>query len=223
MEPESTISIKIAIVDDHKLFRQGIIQILKKFPRFEVIAEAESCPQLINMLRIQLPDIILMDLEMPEMDGMQGCKLILQEFPELKIIALSMHNADNFIFHMMKLGARSYLPKDVDQDRLREAIEEVYTKGFYFTEDITAAMLRGIKINTKQRLIFKDNRNVLTLREKEILALICRGLTTTHIAEELFISARTVEGHRQSLLEKTGTNNSVSLAVYAVKSGLLES
>jgi DNA-binding NarL/FixJ family response regulator len=119
------IPIRLAIVDDHKLFRQGIINLLKTYPHFNLIIEAESCPQLLEALAVAQPDIILMDIEMPDIDGMQGCKQILQLYPEMKIIALSMHTADNFIFHMMKLGARSYLHKDIDQDGLREAIEEV--------------------------------------------------------------------------------------------------
>jgi DNA-binding NarL/FixJ family response regulator len=212
--------LKIAIVDDHKLFRQGIIQILKKFSHFEMIIESESCEQLFNALQVQLPDILLMDLEMPDMDGMEGCKKTLELYPNLKIIALSMHSADSFIFHMMKLGARSYLPKDIDQESLREAIEEVAAKGFYFTDKVAAAMLRGVKAKSHKPLL-GNNGTSLTQREKEILVLICKGLTTSEIAAQLFISIRTVEGHRQNLLDKTGTTNSVSLAVYAIRSGIL--
>jgi DNA-binding NarL/FixJ family response regulator len=215
-------SIKIAIVDDHTLFRQGVSQILKRFPQFELMIEAESCAQLITALQEQLPDIILMDIEMPDVDGMEGCKMILKQFPDMKIIALSMHSENNFIFHMMKAGARSYLPKDIDQELLRQAIETVMEKGFHFTDAITTAMLQGVKSNSRQKPLLKYNESPLTQREKEILALICKGLTTGDIADQLYISMRTVEGHRKNLLEKTGTNNSVSLAVYALKSGMLD-
>lgn len=213
------IPIRLAIVDDHKLFRQGIINLLKTYPHFDLIIEAESCPQLLEALAVQQPDIILMDIEMPEIDGMQGCKQILQLYPQMKIIALSMHTADNFIFHMMKLGARSYLHKDIDQDSLREAIEEVAAKGFYFTEKIAEAMLRGVQSRSIQKPYM--NGNTLTPREKEVLTFICKGMTNSEIAAKLFISIRTVEGHRQHLLDKTGTTNSVSLAVFAIKTGLL--
>jgi len=214
--------IKIAVVDDHKLFRQGIMQILAKNDRFDPIFEADSYAQLVERMALQIPDIILMDIEMPGTDGFDACKQLLEKFPNVKIIALSMHNADKFIFQMMKVGARSYLPKDVDQDRLREAIEEVYLKGFYFTDEITGAMLRGVKANYRQKQILEYNEMPLTKREKEILSLICDGLTTCAIAEQLYISIRTVEGHRKNLLEKTGMANSVSLAVYAFKNGMLE-
>src|ERR1700749_1883009 len=110
--------IKIGIVDDHKLFRQGVMQILKRVDHFEPIFEASSYSQFVEQLELQVPDIILMDIQLPDTDGIDGCKQILEKFPELKIIALSMHTADNFIFHMMKAGARSYLPKDIDQESL---------------------------------------------------------------------------------------------------------
>jgi len=219
---QSSNLIKIGIVDDHKLFRQGVMQILKRVAHFEPVFEADSYLQLIEQLELQLPDIILMDIQLPDTDGIDGCKQILERFPEMKIIALSMHTADNFIFHMMKAGARSYLPKDIDQESLREAIEQVYSKGFHFTEAITAAMLRGVKNNYKQKQALTYNESPLTKREKEILTLICNGLTTGAIAEQLYISVRTVEGHRKNLLDKTGTNNSVSLAVFALKSGMLD-
>jgi DNA-binding NarL/FixJ family response regulator len=214
--------IKIGIVDDHKLFRQGLIQLLKRSKHFEFVFEADSYPELLKQLDLQQPDIILMDIQLPGTDGIDGCKQVLEKFPEIKIIALSMHTADNFIFHMMKAGARSYLPKDIDGESLREAIEEVFSKGFHFTDAISAAMLQGVKRNYKQKNTLTYSESPLTNREKEILALICNGLTTGEIAQQLYISVRTVEGHRKNLLEKTGTSNSVSLAVYAMKSGMLE-
>lgn len=212
-------TINLAIADDHKLFRQGIINILKTYSSFNMIIEAESCKQLMAAMEVQLPDIVLIDIEMPEMDGIEGCKAILQQYPEMKIIALSMHTADNFIFHMMKVGARSYLHKDIDQDSLKHAIEEVAFKGFYFTERIAEAMLRGVKSKSMQKPILKGNQ--ITSREKEVLLMICQGFTNSEIAARLFLSVRTVEGHRQHLLEKTGTTNSVSLAVLSIKTGLV--
>ncbi len=212
-------AIRIAILDDHKLFRQGISNILKTYPQFHIIIEAESCKELLNKITVQQPDIILMDIEMPDTDGMESCKLILHQYPQMKIIALSMHSSDNFIFHMMKLGARSYLNKDIDQESLKYAIEEVASKGFHFTENIAKAMLRGIKTKSPQKPYL--NGNTLTPREKEVLILICKGFTNSEIAANLFISTRTVEGHRQHLLEKIGTTNSVSLAVFALKSGIV--
>lgn len=214
--------ITIGIVDDHKLFRQGIIQILRSFPRFELVIEAESCKQLFDALLEIQPDVLLMDLQMPDIDGMEGCKLLLDKYPDLKIIVLSMHSADNFIYHMMKLGVRSYLPKDIDQQRLKEAIEEVVTNNYYIDERISRAMLRGMRSNVPAKPTFQTANLNLTHREKEVLKLICQGQTTQQMADQLFISVRTVEGHRKNLLEKTDTSNSVSLAVFAMKHNLLD-
>jgi DNA-binding NarL/FixJ family response regulator len=214
--------IKIAIADDHKLFRQGILYMFSHEPGFKIIAEAGSTEELANLFQSALPDVLLLDIEMPGIDGIESCKYLLKKFPELKIIGLSMHDADSYIFHMMKAGARSYLPKDIDKNTLQMAVEEVYSKGFYFTPAITTAMLKGVKENYHQRRPSKSNKFPFTKREKEILSLICKGLTNSVIADMLFISTRTVEGHRKNLIEKTGTSNSVSLAVYAIKHGLTE-
>lgn len=215
-------TIKIGIADDHKLFRQGVVQILKRDALFQIIMEADNNNQLMEQLELQLPDILLMDVEMPGTDGIDGCREILKKYPQVKIIALSMHTADNFIFYMMKAGARSYLPKDVDQVTLKEVIKTVHFNGFHFNDAITTAILRGAKVENSQKNTLTYNQSPLTKREKEILGLVCKGMTNNDIAEKLFISMRTVEGHRKKLLEKTGTSNSVSLAVYALKSGLLE-
>jgi len=214
--------IKIGIVDDHKLFRLGLMEILGRVKHFDPIFDVEGYSQLLKELELQVPDIILMDIELPGKDGMDLCKLVAEKFPEVRIIALSMHTADNFIFYMMKAGARSYLPKDIDKEILYKAIEKVYINGFYFTDAVAAAMVNGVKSNYSRRSTLKYGESPLTKRELEVLTLICNGLTTTEIAQKLFISVKTVEGHRKNLLEKSGTSNSVSLAVYAIKSGIID-
>jgi DNA-binding NarL/FixJ family response regulator len=213
--------VTIGIVDDHKLFRQGIRQILNRFDDYHLLFEAASCQELLEVLSQQQPNVLLMDLQMPDMDGLEGCKRVLEQYPTIKIIVISMHTADSFVFHTLKMGARSYLPKDIDQQTLRAAIDEVMTKGYYFTDQVAKAMLRGFQTTPKGKPSFQAAIVQLTQREKEVLSLICQGHTTNVMAEQLFISARTVEGHRKNLLEKTGTHNSVSLAVYAIKHNLL--
>lgn len=214
--------VHIAFLDDQVLFRQGVVYILKQLPFVESVVEAGTLQELKAALRQREPDVLLLDLQMPDTDGMEAAKELLALYPELKIIVLSMHSAEHFIFHMMKLGARSYLPKDVDQAQLRTAIEAVLTNGYYFTDAITKAMLRGMKLSSRNKPTLRTERIPLTPREREILTLICKGCTAGEIAAQLFISARTVEGHRQNLLEKTNTHNSVSLAVYAIEHGMVE-
>jgi DNA-binding NarL/FixJ family response regulator len=128
--------VTIGIVDDHKLFRQGIRQILNRFDDYHLLFEAASCQELLEVLSQQQPNVLLMDLQMPDMDGLEGCKRVLEQYPTIKIIVISMHTADSFVFHTLKMGARSYLPKDIDQQTLRAAIDEVMTKGYYFTDQV---------------------------------------------------------------------------------------
>jgi two-component system response regulator DegU len=214
--------VHIAILDDHKLFRQGIAYILQQLPYAVSVVEAASFSDLLAAIAPQVPDILLLDLQMPNVDGMDATKRLLEQHPDLKIIVLSMHFTDHFIAHMIKLGVRSYLPKDVDKKQLEEAIAEVLTDGYYFTESISKAMVRGLHTGTPHHPSFQASAIVFTPRELEVLALICKGHSTQKIAEQLFISNRTVEGHRQNLLEKTNTPNAVSLALYAVRNGLLQ-
>lgn len=214
-------AIHVALLDDHKLFRQGITYILQRLPYVASIAEAATFAELQTLMKQQQPDVLLLDLQMPGVDGIEVTKRVLQEHPDLKIIVLSMHDAEHFIVHMFKLGVRSYLPKDVDQEQLGQAIETVLTQGNYFTDSVSKAMVRGLQLTSRHKPSFVAPTIVLTPREAEVLELMCQGYTTNEISQRLFISGRTVEGHRQNLLDKTGTHNPVTLALYAVKHGLL--
>jgi len=218
--------LKLAIVDDHMLFRQGLIQILKKFDKYEVVLEASSGEELLTKLAFQKPDVILLDLKMKGMSGQEASVLIRQDFPEIKIIILSMNYSHDYIRQMMKIGVHGYLPKDIDQKKMIEAIDQVYYKGHYMDEEIAAVLREAIQSAERKNLrknTFLESENIsLTEREMDVLKLICKGQNTQQIADELFISYRTVEGHRKNLLLKTGLNNSVSLVVFAVKNGLIE-
>lgn len=213
-------TIHIAILDDHRLFRQGISYILHSLPFVARVSEAATFGELQPQLAQELPDILLLDMQMPEMDGMEVAKHLLQAYPELKIIVLSMHSDDHFIVPMFRLGVRSYLPKDVDKEQLRTAIAAVMTEGYYFTAGTSKSMMRGLGPGKQGIPAFQSPPIVLTPREADVLTLVCKGCSTSEIAQQLFISNRTVEGHRQNLLEKTNTPNAVSLALYAVKHGL---
>ncbi|MCE7039726.1 response regulator transcription factor [Dyadobacter sp. CY312] len=218
--------LKLAIVDDHMLFRQGLIQILKKFDKYEVVLEASSGEELLAKLAFQKPDVILLDLKMKGMSGQEASVIIREDFPEIKIIILSMNYSHDYIRQMMKIGVHGYLPKDIDQKKMIEAIDQVYYKGHYMDEEIAAVLREAIQSVERKNLrknTFLESENIsLTEREMDVLKLICKGQNTQQIADELFISYRTVEGHRKNLLLKTGLNNSVSLVVFAVKNGLIE-
>lgn len=215
--------VQIALLDDHPLFRQGMRYILQSLPFVESVVEAGTYAELLALCRQRLPDVLLLDLQMPGMDGPEVAERLLAEFPGLKIIVLSMFSADKFITQMMKLGARGYLPKDVGQQELTQALEAVLTTGNYFSERVSRALVRGVQQPTRQpaTTLLTDEIH-FTKRELDVLRLICKGRTTPEIAEELIIGSRTVDGHRQRLLEKTGSPNVASLGVYAVRHGLLE-
>ena len=213
--------VHLAILDDHRLFRQGISFILQRLPYQVSVAEAATFAELLPQLMARMPDLLLLDLQLPDVDGIEVARRLLADYPELKIVVLSMHTDDMLIAQMLKLGVRSYLPKDIDKELLTEAITNVIDNGYHFTDAITKAMIRGVQTPGEMRPQLPGVPLALTPRESEVLALICEGKSTNEIAQQLFISNRTVEGHRQNLLEKTGTPNAVGLALYAVKHGLL--
>ena len=221
MAPLSTPA-HIALLDDHPLFRQGLRFILEPQPYVAKVTETAEFAGLLALCRQQLPDLLLLDLQMPNVDGVQAAQQLLDEFPDLKIIVLSMFSADKYITQMMRLGARSYLPKDVSQDQLLHAIEDVLTSGYHFTPRISRALMRGVQQPARPRPSTLPEAVPLTQREHEVLRLICEGRTAAEIADLLFISRRTVEGHWQKLLGKTASPNVVGLAVYAARHGLLD-
>ncbi len=216
--------IKVAIADDHNLFRKGIIAILQSTSRYEIVVEATSGKQLLSLLREQPAEIILMDMKMEDMNGIETSKLVLKQYPDIRIIILSMFHEEDFILSSLELGIHGYLHKDVELKELEQAIQKVLEEGMYIGKDVAQVMVKDLrrKRNKKIKLDHKNLITPITKRERDILQLICEGLTSTEIAEKLFLSQRTVEGHRRSLLEKTNTNNSVSLAIYAMKKGLLD-
>jgi DNA-binding NarL/FixJ family response regulator len=210
--------IHVALLDDHALFRQGMRYLLQSIPYVEAVTETAELPELLAVCRQRLPDALLLDLQMPQLSGDEVARLLLREFPDLKIIVVSMFSADKYITQMMQIGARSYLLKDANTQELVETLTGVLTTGYHLTPRITRAMGRGGP-RTPAAPLFGSV--YFTAREKEILRLICQGFTNPAIAEKLLISIRTVEGHRQRLLEKTDSPNVASLIVYAAKNGFI--
>jgi two-component system response regulator DegU len=186
--------------------------------------EAASGQEFFALLGDPLPDVVLLDLHMKEMNGKEVSRKLLEHYPQIKIIILSMDYSHDFILDLLRLGVHGYLPKDIDQRVLGIAIEQVLATGYYIDETVAQVMRAGLREPRKPSRLKGTEGLVLfelTEREKEVLALLCKGYSSTKIAEQLFISYRTVEGHRNHLLEKTGANNAVSLAVFAMKHNLL--
>ncbi len=213
--------IQLAIADDHQLFREGLRTIINAQSKHQVIIEASNGQLLIDQLKEKQVDVILMDLKMPVLDGIEATKLISKKFPDIKIIILSMHEDDKFILHMLEQGAKGYLLKNCDPKELVQAIETVQEQGYYFNDRVSRAMLGNINKKSKQKIRLKNVPN-LTNREIQILKLICEGYTNAEIGQMIFLSTRTIEGHRQKLIDKTNAKNTAGLVAYAFRHGLVE-
>ena len=211
---------KIALTDDEALFRKGMEMLLQDCDFCEVIIEAENGAELLTALENaqSLPDVILLDLQMPVLDGVDTLKLLQRDYQDINIIVLTSHYNSSMILKLVEEGASAFLPKNVDPDELMETIKNVVEKGFHYNAYIVQ-LLRERMLFGKPRK--KASVDELTKREKEILMLICDQFTNKEIAEKLFISSRTVEGHRNKMLEKTQSKNTVGLIIYAIENGLV--
>ena len=208
-----TSKIKVAIVDDHQLFRNGLKFIIESESDMEVLLEASNGKQFLDYLESLKPDVVLMDINMPEMDGVETTRRALEKFDDLNVLVLSMYGDIEYYNTMIDLGVKGFVLKDIDNDELADAIRRVFHGGNYFSQEL---LLRLIKHKPDESGID------LTKREKEVLELICKGYSNQQISEELYISQRTVERHRSSLLFKTDSKNSISLVVFAIKNGLVK-
>lgn len=212
--------IKIAVVDDQYLFRQGLISLLKEYDKLDVIIEASNGKELLEKMKVKQPHVVLLDLEMPLMDGIETTISIKSRYPKVKIIILTMHTDDQFIIHLLEKGASGFLPKDKDIEIVVDAIYSVLEKGYYFDERISKAMVKGLLKTKKANPSF--TAHYLSEKEIVIINLICKEHTNKEIAEKLFISPRTVDTHRENILLKTGAKNTAGIVMYAVKNNLLD-
>lgn len=215
-----TSHIRVAIADDHALFRRGLANILKTYDSIEVIMEAQDGQDLLTQLAFQVPDVVLLDLQMPVLDGIKTTEQLRNRFPEVKIIIISMHDDDGFVTNLMELGANGYLIKDSDPDEVVKAIRTVMEENYYYGAFLSKVMHRRMVERSRPRKPSFSSQTPLSEREHEVLQLICSGLTNAEIAEKLYISDRTVEGHRTRIMEKIGAKNTAAMVVYAVKNGL---
>lgn len=215
--------IKLALCDDHTLFRIGMSTILGQVQDFELILEASNGQELIDKVSRKTPDVVLLDLQMPVMDGTATADYMRENFPLVKIVVLTMHDEDRMVLHLLEKGVSGYLLKDADAGEVEKAVRKVMDEGVYLNEFVSRAMLRKMtnKTNVKPVSTPYNSKILLSEREKEVLALICEGLSTNEISEKIFLSPRTVEGHRLRILEKTGTKNTAGMVAYAFKNSLV--
>lgn len=215
--------IQIALADDEVLFRKGMKLLLEDYEGINVMLEAQDGEQLLQLLlqSTSHPDVLLLDMKMPNLNGVDTAKALQELFPSIKIIVLSTYFSKAFIVNMIELGAGSYLPKNATPDEVVATIREVYTNGFSYNQAVLEVIRDNMTQKSKPKMPLSFGVEI-TSREKEILQLICEEYTTGEIAEKLFISPRTVDGHRNNLLEKLGCKNVAGLVVYAIQHQLVK-
>jgi DNA-binding NarL/FixJ family response regulator len=209
--------IRIIITDDHQLFRNGLKILLNSFPEFEVVGEASNGVEFLELIKTVKADIVLMDINMPEMDGIEATRKGIKANPDTCIVALSMYGEEEYYYKMVDAGAKGFLLKDSDISEVKEAILTVMKGGSYFSQELLYHVIQKIKHREQET----KSAN-LSKREREILTKICEGLSNQEIAETLFISKRTVDKHRANLLGKTNSKNTASLILFAIKNKLIE-
>jgi len=212
--------IKYAIVDDHKLFRSGVKAVLLDEPQLECVFEAGDGQELLDKLKTDTVDVILLDYQMPHLNGLDALKTIRDANSKVKVVMLSMHHEEQRILELMKAGANGYLLKTAEAKEIRDAIITVSNAEYYFNDIVSVALLRKI-IEQETSGRRQQSEVKLTPREKDVLLLICKEMTAAEIADELKISSRTVEGLRSGLMEKIQVKNVAGLVMYAFRSGMV--
>ena len=215
--------IKIILVDDHQLVRDGIKALLTGIPDLEIIGEASGAGELFRELENLKPDLLIMDISLPEISGIEITKKIRSEYTGIKVLILSMYNSEEFILNSIKAGARGYLPKNTSRDELLEAIYTINKGEEFFSESISKIMLKSyIKRATNDDQTEDKTHAVLTSREIEILKLYVEGLINKEISDKLDISIRTVETHKNHIMRKLGLKSTVELVKFAIRNNIAE-
>lgn len=209
------------LVDDHCLFRDSLKFVLLNAGNIDVVAEASDGREFLRIVENNIPDLVLMDISMPHMDGIEATKEAISKYPDMKIVALSMFGEEQYYHKMLQAGAKGFVLKESGSDELMKAIVTVMDGDFYFSKEILNRMIRNISANNNLKGSTLPPQK-LSEREIEILKLICMGISNTEIAESLSISQRTVEGHRSKILQKTKAKSSIHLLLYAINNKLIE-
>ncbi|MEQ8927889.1 MAG: response regulator transcription factor [Fulvivirga sp.] len=213
----------IYIADDQTLFRKGMARLVKSFRSVNEVKEASNGKEILELVKQQQPDAILMDLDMPVMDGIEATERIISKYPKVKIVILSMHNDHQHILYLMETGAHAFLQKNAEPEEVKLALESVIAKDFYQNELVVEALRKGVMEHGKKmsRPAFEVSSS-LSDREKEVLLMICKELTMKEIGDKLALSEKTIQNHRARIMEKIGARNTVGMVKYAFQIGLIK-
>ena len=209
---------RVIIVDDHTLFRNGLRILLNTLEDYQVVAEAANGKQFIELLEKDVPDLVLLDINMPVMDGIEAATIAQKLYPDIKIITLSMYGEEDYYYKMVNAGVKGFVLKNSDIKEVKTALDVVYEGGSFFSSELLQNLVNSLKSSSRS----KEFHAELSEREMEILILICQGLSNQEIGDKLFISKRTVDKHRANILEKSESKNTAQLVVYAIKNKLVE-
>jgi len=209
---------KVIIVDDHTLFRNGLRILINSMENYRVEAEAANGKLFLELLKTSIPDLVLLDINMPIMDGIEAATIAHELYPDLKIITLSMYGEEDYYYKMVNAGVKGFVLKNSDIKEVKAALDVVYEGGSFFSSELLQNLVNSLKSSARSKELYAE----LSEREMEILILICQGLSNQEIADKLFISKRTVDKHRANILEKSESKNTAQLVVYAIKNRLVE-
>ena len=216
--------IRVLVADDHSIVRDGLKALLEENPIVDIVGEAANGKQVIAFCEGNKPNVVLMDINMPEMNGIEATRAVVSAYPDVRVLVMSMFGDQKFISEALEAGAMGYMMKNVGKDALVEGIQTVHEGKSYFTRDVSEIMMakymKTSSVKSPNNLIY--NTADLTRREKEIIKLVADEMTNLVIGEKLFISSRTVETHRRNILKKLGIKNTAGLIKFAVENNLLE-
>jgi DNA-binding NarL/FixJ family response regulator len=216
-----TDQLTLLIVDDHKIFRDGLKMLLSQFPFIGEVHEASNGQEFLDMLGTLQPDLVMMDINMPVMGGIEATQSALERYPDLKIIVLTTFHDEDFIEQMMIAGVEGYMLKRSTPEEFETAMHRVAAGGNYFSDEIVRTV--SSKLNKiREESLARTTRPVFTEREMEVLSLLCKGLNNDQISEVIHISPKTIEKHKSNMFQKTDTNNTINLILYAFRNGLVE-
>lgn len=215
--------IQVIIVDDHKIVRDGIKALISDDNTIEIIGEAASGDEFWSLLQINVPDVVLMDINLTDSNGIELTQKAIELYPNINILILSMHMSDEFITNSIEAGAKGYLPKTTSQAELLQAIQKVSTGAEYYNTEVSEVLLKSYIRKTKNASKEKEEPQIqLTKRESEIIVLFAEGLSNKEIADKLFISIRTVESHKNNIMQKLDLKSTVELVKYAIRHKMID-
>jgi DNA-binding NarL/FixJ family response regulator len=218
----STNNLLIAIADDQSIFRQGVISSLRQYPRLSIVCEAENGTDLLTKLAATTVDIVLLDMKMPDMDGVEACKRIKEKHPYVKVIGLSVYDHHYYIASLFEAGGSGYLLKDVDPEEIVRAIEMVNTEGAYLNDKASIPLIKQLMAIEHPSVYYSIDHSVpLKTYEIDIIKLIAQEFTAIEISEKLELSRRTVENYKANIMNKIGAKNTAGIVTYAIKKGII--